>query len=104
MQPQPVSNATAIYQEIVAYMNGKGRPNDWYAGITGNVMERLFTAHKVSKDTHPAWIYRTCLNPTDARAIEAALHKLGCGGGGSGGLSNCMIVYAYQKVVGVTAP
>lgn len=105
MQAQPATNANAIYQEIVAYIASHGRPyKDWYAGITGDVSQRLFTKHKVSKETHPAWIYRTCASADDARAVETALHNLGCDGGVGGGDATTVLVYAYLKVGGITAP
>ncbi len=68
--------------------------NRWYVGITSDVQERLFGHHHVSRE-NGWWIYRRCLNATEARELEAAYHRAGCKGAGGGGDSACVYVYAY---------
>jgi hypothetical protein len=86
---------STIIAEINAHFTASGVPNDrWNVGITGDVENRLFGYHKVSRQKD-CWIYRTALNSDQARSIEAAYHKAGCKGGGGGGDYTSTVVYAY---------
>jgi hypothetical protein len=85
----------AIIVEIDAHMKKSGILNkDWYVGITSDINERLFGFHQVPRENH--WfIYRRALNSSEARSIEAAYHRAGCTGGGSGGDHTAVYIYAY---------
>jgi len=109
MQPEQQKDANAIYQEIVAHITKQtnqdgGKASSWYVGIAKSQEQRLHTDHKVPKENH--WfIIRKCANDTDARAVEAALHKNhGCDGDIGGGDATTVLVYAYLKAAGVTDP
>jgi hypothetical protein len=85
----------ALSSEIDAHMTQSGIPNNrWYVGITSNVQERLFGYHRVSRQ-NDTWIYRHCLNATEARDLEAAYHRAGCKGDTGGGDATCCTIYAY---------
>ena len=96
-------DAQATYTEIVAQINSQGSSySNWYCGITSDIESRLFGDHKVPREN--SWfIYRTCHNDTDARAVETALVEQGCDGGSGGGDQTSVIVYAYLKTA-VTDP
>jgi len=88
-------DARVIIAGINAHMRQSGIPNArWYVGITSNVEERLFGAHRVPRQNH--WfIYRRAASSNEARAVEAAYHQAGCAGGGGGGDYLSVFVYAY---------
>ena len=92
-----VQDAQTAYDGIVANINKQGGSySEWYCGITSDVESRLFGDHKVPHEDH--WYsLRKCHNDTDARAVEAALVKLGCDGGAGGGDETTVYVYAYLK-------
>src|SRR5437879_9336708 len=91
MQTQTVS----LCSEIDAWMTNVGARNPgWYVGITANIGERLFGDHNVSR-TNDTWIYRRCLNATEARELEASYHRAGCRGAGGGGDNDSVYIYAY---------
>jgi len=96
-------DAQTAYNGIVANINKQGGLySEWYCGITSDLESRLFGDHKVPRGDY--WrSFRKCHNDTDARAVEAALVKLGCDGGGGGGDRTTVYVYAYLKS-DVTAP
>jgi len=91
MQTQTLS----LSSEIDAWMVKSGIPNNsWYVGITADIEERLFGYHQVPRKNH--WfIYRRCVNATEARALEAAYHQAGCKGSGGGGGNDAVYIYAY---------
>jgi hypothetical protein len=85
----------SLSSEIDAYMKKSGVPyNGWYVGITSDIEERLFGYHKVTRP-RGWWIWRPCLNATEARNLEAAYHRAGCQGAGGGGDHGCVYIYAY---------
>lgn len=96
-------NANTIIQEIHDHLingcNG-GNYSDYYVGITKDIKERLFGAHKVPTEGH-CYIYREALNDTHARAIEKHYLDKGMQGGGSGGDVESVYVYVY-KISSVT--
>jgi hypothetical protein len=91
MQTQTLS----LSSEIDAWMLKSGVLNGgWYVGITSDIEERVFGHHQVPRANH-WWIYRRCLNATEARTLEAAYHRVGCKGAGGGGDDDCIYIYAY---------
>lgn len=96
-------DAQTILNEIVAHINKQGGPaSSWYAGITSDIDQRLFNAHRVPRQDH--WfVYREGFTTEDVRAVEAALIKFGCDGGRGGGDDSATLVYAYLKT-SVTDP
>ena len=89
--------AQSIYDEMVAHIEGEGRrASTWYAGITGNIEQRLFGDHRVPRKDH-WYIYREANSAQSARSIESALTRYGCDGGGGGGDEDSVWVYAYKK-------
>src|SRR5436309_3449307 len=86
---------TKAYAEIKAHIDKQRGPyHSWYAGITGDIEQRLFIEHGVPRQNY--WfIYRECPSADDAREVEAALLQLGCKGGIGGGDDDCRFVYAY---------
>jgi hypothetical protein len=90
MQTQTLS----LSSEIDAYMLKSGvRNGGWYVGITSDVEKRLFGDHNVSREGW--WIHGHCSSATEARALEAAYHNVGCKGAGGGGDSYSAYIYAY---------
>jgi hypothetical protein len=85
----------SVISEIDAHMGKSNIVNSgWYVGITSDIEERLFGAHQVPRKNH--WfIYRRANNAAEARAIEAAYHKVGCKGCTGGGDHTAVYVYAY---------
>ena len=89
--------AQEAYDGIVAYIEKQGGlAKDWYAGITSDVKERLFSDHNVSEE-NDWWIYFTCKSSESARNVEDALLEYGCDGGEGGGDESTTQVYAYLK-------
>ncbi len=88
-------DSSTILAEINAHIQKSGISNSgWYAGITSDVDQRLFGDHRVPRQNH--WfIYRRAINSDQARAVEAAYHKVGCKGDGGGGDRKATYVYAY---------
>jgi hypothetical protein len=85
----------SLSSEIDAHMLKSGVRNPgWYVGITADIPGRLFGDHHVSRE-NDTWIYRRCLSAPEARALEAAYHKVGCKGCVGGGDSNSIYIYAY---------
>jgi hypothetical protein len=93
MNAVPVQQA---YNETVAHMNKLGRYEDWYAGIASDWDTRLFSDHRVPRQG-AGYIVRKCHNDKDSTAVEDALRKLGCDGGGIVGNKETVYVYAYLK-------
>jgi hypothetical protein len=88
-------SARVLYDGIVAHIRKSGKPfSEWYAGITSDLEERLHGAHRVPKTNHWRSV-READSHRDARAVEAALHELGCQGAGGGGDHTAVFVYAY---------
>ena len=87
----------SVLDEIVAHIRSQGGSvSSWYAGITENIEDRLFGAHRVPRKNH--WfIYRDAGSEAQARSIEKALLDWGCDGGPGGGDRDATIVYAYLK-------
>jgi hypothetical protein len=87
--------SSIIIAEIDAHMKLSGFPNSsWNVGITCDIEERLFGYHRVPRKDH--WfIYRRATDSEEARAIEAAYHRVGCKGGSGGGDHTATYVYAY---------
>jgi len=84
-----------VYDALVAYMNKFTEPaSSWYAGIAADPRDRLFSDHNVN-ETNGQWAFDTCSTDTDARAVEAAMLKLGCKGGGGGGDHTTKSCYVY---------
>ena len=73
-------DSSTILAEINAHIQKSGISNSgWYAGITSDVDQRLFGDHRVPRQNH--WfIYRRAINSDQARAVEAAYHKVGIQG------------------------
>jgi hypothetical protein len=91
MQTQTISLAS----EIDAYIRHSGIARDrWYVGVTSDIEGRLFGYHKVTRP-HGWWIFRKCLNASEARDLEAAYHQAGCQGASGGGDNDCVYIYAY---------
>jgi hypothetical protein len=91
MQTQTIS----LSSEIDAYIQQSGFPlSRWYAGVTSDIEGRLFGYHKATRP-HGWWIFRRCLNATEARELEAAYHRAGCKGAGGGGDDDAVYIYAY---------
>lgn len=94
--------AQSIYDEMVAHIEKEGGlASTWYAGITGDIEQRLFSDHNVPKRDH-WYIYREASSAKSARSIESALIRYGCDGGSGGGDDDSVCVYAYKKT-GTTA-
>lgn len=90
-----MKTAQQIYDSLLEYMNGYINPkSSWYAGIASSPRDRLFSDHNVD-EKHGQWRYDTCESSDDARAVEEALLKLGCKGGGGGGDHTTKACYAY---------
>ncbi len=91
-------NADTIIQEIYDHLvngcNG-GNYSDYYIGITKDIDERLFGAHKVPKKGH-CYIYREAINDTDARTIEKYYLDKGMHGGDGGGDEESVYVYVFK--------
>jgi hypothetical protein len=84
-----------LVADIDAYMNQVGLQNPyWYVGIAGDVDQRLFGDHNVSK-VLGKWVYGAAPNHQEAREIEALYHRAGCKGGPGGGDWGTVTVYAY---------
>jgi len=90
-----VQTSSSIVSDIDAHMLKSGVVNSgWCVGITSDIDERLFGYHRVPRKNH--WfIYRRAASCKEARAIEAAYHKVGCKGSGGGGDDSSCYVYAY---------
>ncbi|MBN2595418.1 MAG: hypothetical protein JXR82_01370 [Marinifilaceae bacterium] len=91
-------DANTIIQEIHDHLvNGCGGGNysDYYVGITKDINERLFGAHKVPTKGH-CYIYREAYNDTDARVIEKYYLNKGMRGGDGGGDRKSVFVYVYK--------
>lgn len=91
-------DVNTIIQEIHDHLiNGCGGGNysDYYVGITKDVEDRLFGAHKVPKEGH-CYIYRKANNDTDSRAVETYYLNKGMQGGDGGGVEESVYVYVYK--------
>jgi hypothetical protein len=90
-----MAKAQEVYDFLIKYMdNYGGASNNWYAGITSDVEQRLFSEHGVSRQGR--WAHHTADSEKGARNVEEALLKIGCDGGTGGGLNPCT-VYVYWK-------
>ena len=90
-------NVETIKKEIYDYLNSKcgaGNYSDYYVGITKNIDDRLFGAHKVP-EKH-CWIWSQANNDSDAREVEKYFLDKGMQGGGSGGDNESVFVYVYK--------
>ncbi len=74
---------------------GGGNYSDYYVGITKDIEDRLFGAHKVPKKGH-CYIYREAFNDTDSRAVETHYLYKGMQGGDGGGDDESVYVYVYK--------
>lgn len=90
-------SAQTVVDEISAHILKQGGPvASWYAGITGDLEQRVFTDHQVPEKNH--WrVHRKAMSSGAARAAEKALIDWGCDGGGGGGDDTAVFVYAYLK-------
>ena len=96
-------DAQTIVNEIGAHIQKQGGAlSTWYAGITGDVNERLFGTHGVPRKGH-WYAYRRAVSANAARSAEKALLDWGCDGGTGGGDNGTIYVYAYLKA-SVTNP
>ena len=68
----------------------------WYAGITSDPRERLFSDHKVDENDTEDWACMEANNVEDAREIEKILHSDGFQGGPGGGDDDSKYVYIYR--------
>ncbi len=90
-------DAQSIVNEIAAHVQKQGGVvSSWYIGITENIDQRLFGAHKVPKENH-WYAYREAISTSSARTAEKALLSWGCDGGTGGGDNDAVFVYAYLK-------
>ena len=91
-------NVNTIIEEINDHLinlcNG-GNYSDYYVGITKNINDRLFGAHKVPT-TGYCYIYRKAFNDTDSRTIEKHFLDKGMQGGDGGGDEESVFVYVYK--------
>jgi hypothetical protein len=88
------TQTTSLANEIDAYIQQSGFANNrWYVGLTSNVEARLFGDHNVSRGG--VWIHGRCSSASEARALEAAYHRVGCQGAGGGGDNDSVYIYAY---------
>lgn len=98
-----VLDAQTAYSEMVAHIKKQAGPySTWYAGITSDINQRLFTEHNVPKKDH-WYCWRETVSSAAARSVEKALLELGCDGGTGGGDNSAVFVYAYLKT-SVTNP
>jgi hypothetical protein len=74
-------------------------PSEWYAGITDDAERRLFTDHRVKKESECHYIYLSVPDKATADLVEGHLTDpvFGRMDGGPGGESNGRFVYAYKK-------
>lgn len=95
-------SAQAVVDEISSHVLKQGGPTSaWYAGITGDVEQRVFGDHQVPRKDY--WrIHRKAISSEAARAAEKALLDWGCDGGGGGGNDDAVYVYAYLKSAATT--
>lgn len=85
-----------VITEIGGYVARNGATySQWYFGIAAKPRERLFNGHAV-REMHDAWIYRSCRNSEEARAIEKYFLARGMRGGPGGGDDGSACVYAYR--------
>ena len=89
--------SSTIIQEIIKYINGCTGLyfSDYYAGITKDPAQRLFTEHNVNENSG-CWIYRRAINIEHARDAEKQLLEKGMKGGDGGGDNSSVYVYCYQ--------
>jgi hypothetical protein len=95
-----LSEITVEPQEIIASIKSyiisrRGDWNDWYIGITKNLLSRL-RDHGVRLE-QDIWIAHRAASSESARAIEAHFLIIGCDGGPGGGDAESCFVYAYAK-------
>lgn len=83
-----------IHDHLINGCNG-GKYSDYYIGITKDINDRLFGAHKVPTKGH-CYIYREAFNDTDARTIEKYYLDKGMKGGDGGGDVESVYVYVYK--------
>jgi hypothetical protein len=90
-------SANQIVQDILSHIsNCSGRYySDFYVGITNDIDKRLFSEHKVDKQSG-CWVYRQATSSEVARQAEAQLIAKGMKGGGGGGDYTSVYVYCYQ--------
>ncbi len=86
-----------IVKEIKSYISGyTGKYySDYYAGITKDPQERLFSDHNVDKE-NGCWIFRKAKDIDNARNGEKTLLDKGIKGGEGGGDDKSIFVYCYQ--------
>lgn len=96
-------DAQTIVNEIGAHIQKQGGAlSSWYVGITEDIEQRVFGAHRVPRKDH--WrAHRKATSSSAARAAEKALVNWGCDGGTGGGDNGAVYVYAYLKTA-VTNP
>lgn len=90
-----MASAQQIIADIEAHIRQSGHAYaKWYAGITGDIEDRLFGDHAVPRKNH-WWIHRQADSSAVARDIEDYFLRQGCQGGGGGGDNSARYVYAY---------
>ena len=73
-----------------------GSYSDWYAGITGDIDQRLFVEHNVKKKGG-AWIFFKASSSVIARKIEKYfIDNCKTKGGPGGGDDDSVNIYAYK--------
>lgn len=72
--------------------------SEFYVGITNDIENRLFTAHRVPRKNH-WWIYSYANTESIAREVEKYYLKKGMRGGTGGGTGTGDARYVYCYVV-----
>jgi len=92
-----VLDAQSIVDDITSHIRKQAGPvSNWYVGITADIEQRVFGAHRVPREKY--WrIHRRAISSSEARAAEKALLNWGCDGGDGGGNETAVFVYAYLK-------
>ena len=93
-------NAEEAYHRVRQYISRTdNRFDNWYCGVTEDIERRLYIAHNVPKDGHPA-VYAECTTNAQAREAASGLCLDGCKGS-SVNDQDAIFVYAY-KISGQT--
>jgi len=73
-----MAKAQEVYDFLIKYMdNYGGASNNWYAGITSDVEQRLFSEHGVSRQGR--WAHHTADSEKGARNVEEVNWYSDCG-------------------------
>jgi hypothetical protein len=96
LEDQKMYAEQIIMNELISHMKKyDGKYQDWYAGVTADAREMLFSHHGV-KENGDAWISRRCVNNVAAREIERYFMKKGCKGGAVSEEKSILYFYAYM--------